>query len=64
MEWINVKQKLPNENEHVIVFSNNGDGICVAFRRYDIWCVFPVCYEDSGIFSVTHWMPLPEAPKE
>jgi hypothetical protein len=62
MQWINVNEKLPKDNERVIVFAN--DDICVAFRLYDSWCSFPVCYEDSAVFGVTHWTPLPDAPKE
>ena len=62
--WINVKDKLPPEEKDglsakVIVISTNSK---IDFSRYD--------YETGGWISpvldieFTHWMSLPELPKE
>jgi hypothetical protein len=64
MQWINVNDKLPKDNERVLVFVLGDDEMCVASRLYDSWCSFPVCYDDSAVFGVTHWAPLPDAPKD
>ena len=65
MDWISVKDRLPEKNKSVIgwykdnpfskfcpeVVSWNGKGwVFVYGRRY--------------VTAVTHWMPLPEPPKE
>lgn len=54
--WISVKDRLPEKDEYVLCFCNIGDGFQAIFhygkeRKFD------------GT-AVTHWMPLPEPPKE
>lgn len=53
--WISVKERLPEEKQFVIVYDTVTE--CVRFILYnsgaDIWT--------GNIIS--HWMPLPEAPK-
>lgn len=61
MEWISVKDRLPDNNDEVLMF------ICgVHVLGYvDIngeWYNDVDEKEFSG--SVTHWMPLPDPPKE
>ncbi len=61
MEWISVKDKLPEEGERVIVFCSDG---IVRLNRLE-YGNFPLIF--GGGFSkaiTTHWMPLPEPPKE
>lgn len=54
-QWISVKDRLPDDGVEVIVVK---DG-----KSYPAW-------HETGPFGwsvggkVTHWMPLPEAPKE
>ncbi len=63
MTWINVKEKLPKINQRVLVYQKDGVHggypIDIEYRdSLDFW-------SDQGIYSeITHWMPLPEAPKE
>ena len=58
MEWISVKDKLPEKGERVI-FTNGifvGEGylnVNGKWRRY-----MDVPY-NVDIFNVTHWMPMP-----
>lgn len=75
-QWINVKDRPPDVNktksgyEHVYVIATNGrvvrpmiyERACVrtkAVYRWK-WC-WDRIYDDNDI---THWMPLPEPPKE
>ena len=55
-KWISVKDRLPKPNENVLVYC----------KEYGIYVDI---HMSGGIFgysmdSVTHWMPLPEPPKE
>lgn len=58
--WISVEERLPNDNESVLVY-RCGDNRVQPNMRID------VCpYLGNGIFcmlGVTHWMPLPEPPE-
>lgn len=76
-EWISVKDRLPELpddptilNNSVRVLATNGESV-----RERVWCkpIFnkrnrePRWEEPGGRLSysrVTHWMPLPEPPKE
>ncbi|MBA5697580.1 DUF551 domain-containing protein [Acinetobacter radioresistens] len=55
MEWISVEDKTPLDSENVIAFHDWGDHQKIEI---EFW---------SNKFSVsngiTHWMPLPEPPK-
>lgn len=61
--WISVKDRLPDENE--IILLCDGKEVTVGFR----WNGFITgeirwnC-QDDWFETVTHWMPLPELPKE
>ena len=72
MEWINCKDKLPPEELAVIIYvpSKNGHYIFIGSiipendREKDyFWAV--AMSEDLEFLKeqVTHWMPLPDAPK-
>lgn len=65
-EWISVKERLPERTlppEDVLVYHDLGCGMFIdrAWYSYDKkrWCSV------LGMkLKVTHWMPLPEPPKE
>jgi hypothetical protein len=63
MEWISVKDRLPQMGEDVLCFSMKRifhswwDNISSSCDWYDI-------QNNWIIEDVTHWMPLPEQPKE
>lgn len=69
-DWISVKDRLPKFNQKVFAVYNDtdyGDGISI--RRLIIaeltvdgyWLEGVIWHPDT---SITHWMPLPEPPKE
>ena len=73
-EWISVKDRLPDNKEHdwvlAQVVEDNGYMHIPKVMEYrqlrNDW--FEETYgwlsEHNGLFSVTHWMPLPEPPKK
>ena len=62
MEWISIKDKLPEYNRSVWVYLKD-EGLCSANRMEnrdseDVWVTeeYCICYP-------THWMPSPQIPK-
>ena len=57
-EWISAKDKLPEPYEDVLVYGQTNN-----LPRYKVDYA-----DDRGVFvhscKVTHWMPLPQPPKE
>jgi hypothetical protein len=77
MEWINVKDRLPNDDERICMVCATeqvGDhtGTSRAWAFFDDGTdakgnpieFFREFYGDALISNVTHWMPLPELPKQ
>ncbi len=64
-EWISVKDRLPEKNgRYITTVCKYKDEIDV----FDLWYEDDDWYIDEGDYmyeyEVTHWMPLPEPPKE
>lgn len=62
--WIPVTERLPELGERVIC--TDGDAVFEQYRVepsfvYGMWDIFGL---KSPMQKVTHWMPLPEPPKE
>ena len=59
--WISVKARMPEEADEVLVFCRNGETTWtnLAHRVGKQWWRAGV-----PMLCVTHWMPLPELPKE
>lgn len=53
--WVSVKDRLPKEKEHVLIWIKD---LCIIID----WIVNGKWVVTDEI--VTHWMPLPEPPKE
>lgn len=72
MEWISVKNELPQKYDRVLV--TDGKEVCIHYKQssvnfadergHDLYCGGR--YDDCNIHEgkVTHWMPLPHPPEE
>lgn len=65
-KWISVEERLPEDRQSVLVHRDDG-GIFI----FEYFTTSPTdeCWIDDHLnvysaYSVTHWMPLPEPPKE
>lgn len=71
-QWISVKDRLPEEDVAVLIYGqilNDPPDILGVRRRYNGDQVWKHTWESENDFiyqedDVTHWMPLPEPPKE
>lgn len=71
-KWISVKDKLPRHNQLVLIAfdagktSVKGEKVIMGYMGrdadewFEIYTPFNACHWNT----VTHWMPLPEPPKE
>ena len=80
MTWISVKERLPDCNGKFLVhkmvwnssiistlyFAKDGEKICEYDLKgaKDVWYDYDCEWGYFSVDSVTHWMPLPEPPKE
>lgn len=69
-KWISINDKMPNKYQFVIVYFPKGKfkringRICEAWYNGKYWDNFALLAgENEHQINVTHWMPLPEAPK-
>ncbi|HEM7140879.1 DUF551 domain-containing protein [Acinetobacter baumannii] len=69
MEWISVEAEKPKRNKNVLlncILRKNGRSlICIGFWSIepDEEPVFVLDDKFTELKGVTHWMPLPEPPK-
>lgn len=63
MEWVKCSDGFPKEGENVLTFMN-GEKISVDYivdcGDFQLWA----CILMDEQNKVTHWMPLPSAPRE
>ncbi len=64
MEWISVKDRLPGYLTRCLV--TNGKYVKTSWSKDNdhAWCEIHDFDEDVWLEDVTHWMPLPEPPKQ
>lgn len=55
-KWIPVTERLPDDDETVLVYKPLAKGTTIEIQVTQGWCINP------SIMS--HWMPLPKPPKE
>lgn len=69
MRWIPVEERLPEESDGMMLFTN-GKSVTSGYRNHmfrisgEEGIYAPAIRKGGGYMRVTHWMPLPEAPKE
>ena len=63
-QWISVRDRLPEPGQKIIAVFRDSGGLMVDQARYrdDLFDFSGWC--NVQMESVTHWMPLPEPPKE
>lgn len=74
-KWISVKERLPKPSTYVLALTapgalSVGENVIVADyihpkkEEYGVFIMAYTSYADQYILPVTHWMPIPEMPKE
>ena len=69
-EWVNVNDRLPPIDTEVLVFSHGNMSVCSLIRPDEetadiVWeDAYGYWDDDEGVSAVSHWMFLPEPPKE
>ena len=68
-QWISVKDRLPEKKSDVLMLFEFGNMAVGYWHDGDEDCTFWCAYTDDGFYTdcdsePTHWMPLPEPPKE
>jgi hypothetical protein len=67
-KWISVKDRLPTNNVNVLTYGEYG--YVIAYRDIACNCWEPIWSDaETGTpylmdCTITHWMPLPDPPKE
>lgn len=67
MEWINVIDKLPKDDQTVLMVEKGQDGIPVIGWYEDKDCIhgfYPAHSFQAIRMHVTHWMAMPKPPKD
>lgn len=60
MEWISVRDRLPEDQVEVLVATRSKNGV----RNIDKGYLAIDHFIHRGCAEVTHWMPMPALPKE
>lgn len=60
-KWISVKERLPEVEADILAYIGEGSFV-VCWMTHDGYWQCPAYLMDKD--DVTHWMPLPEPPKE
>ena len=64
-KWISVEERLPVEDETVIVCADDGCVYAAQYWGHGKWRRELIgCIRSDTDVTPTHWMPLPEPPKE
>lgn len=66
LRWISVKDRLPKDGETVLVFDQIEKITAFTFAKDSVYgkCWYDDYEQGINLDWVSHWMPLPEAPKE
>lgn len=67
--WISVEERLPEKEEYVLIrFRNNDMSVACVFDRWSGYTFWRAQTDEGWCADCdtepTHWMPLPEPPKE
>ena len=66
-EWISVDERLPDESGEYLAYTNRGNCSTLSYSaRHKMFNAFDCLskkFAKGYHIDVTHWMPIPEAPK-
>jgi hypothetical protein len=62
-EWISVKDGLPEKGNNVLFLDGDASILSDCYVHIDCIDSNGECFENY-LHNYTHWMPLPEPPKE
>ena len=62
-KWIPVTERLPEDDTDVLAYQNRGDESRIVPANYGRGVWFDGCFNCEAD-HLTHWMPLPQPPKE
>lgn len=62
-KWVSVEERLPEAHHSVLCYCPQNNCTYTAVWNGKAWIHFGASIEPV-FYPVTHWMPLPEAPKE
>ena len=63
-EWISVKTALPEKHQSVLAVDGDGNICQQEYYDNDFYDPYFGQTMTGGLGDVTHWQPLPPAPKE
>lgn len=65
MEWISVKDRLPEPTDQVTVWIPEDNRVLPCWYMHNAFEVYSIARQDwfTPHGEITHWMPLPEPPK-
>ena len=64
MEWISVKDELPEFDEQVLIITDKQQKLVTKLVSKHIDAEGETLNWSPDIHEITHWMPLPEPPKQ
>ena len=65
MEWISVKDRLPERSGEYLVFTANGAYMALEYsEKHRAFNASDWLEDANKAISCTHWMPLPDVPEE
>lgn len=63
-EWISVRDRLPEKDEDILAYAPQQGIFSTQLTLSNNWICNCLCQDGSFLNHVTHWMPLPEPPRE
>ncbi len=61
--WISVEERLPGNGQDILAVQSHGGEVRIVPANYDR-SVWYDCFFNRAAEHITHWMPLPQPPKE
>ena len=62
-EWISVEERLPKFSTYILVYSEKRKEILFCYYGAEEEWWIDDGWASAEYWGITHWMPLPEAPK-